>query len=156
MGAALGNLNGITNGTQVGRHCRLTVGNLPIELVGVRREGVKYRRNVEAAVIAALGKIDIVAAHAIDTASAAVIHSGICRWLLRERIKDMKPEQILACADALLRGKQVRDKAIRSLNLDRDREADLIQALYSPHYEPPVTAGEPEAGGSTPERAEGG
>jgi hypothetical protein len=151
-GAPLLNVNGLKTGSKL-KPIRLTVGNLPRQMLVVRREGAKYRRLVEDETIKAKGKIGLTDAHLIDTASAGTIQAGICRWLLRERINDMQPAEILACTQALLKGKQTRDAAIRALDLDRDRTQDMLDMLYGqpwPTTDSQATEGEPDAADATP------
>lgn len=133
-----GNLNAARNGTHVARH-RLTVGNLPKELLAVRREGRAYRRALESAVIEAKGLISVTDAHHIDSATAATIQAGICRHLLRTKIKEMKTTDVLNCTQAMTRAKQARDAAVKALNLDQPAAPPWLNMLP------------PHANGTTPE-----
>src|SRR5262245_59188588 len=96
-GPPKGNKNGLKNGTNIARR-RLVVGELPKQLLSVRREGRAYRRTLESVVLAERGEISTTDAHHIDTASAATIHAGICRHLLRTKISEMSTTDILACS----------------------------------------------------------
>src|SRR5262245_34191637 len=104
-GAPKGNLNGITNGASLSGY-RLTIGDLPKPLICVRREGRSYRRVLESAAQSAKGSISLTDAHLIDSASAATIAAGICRWLLRTRLNDMAVSDILAAVSTILRCKK--------------------------------------------------
>jgi hypothetical protein len=127
-GPARGNLNGLKNGSKLGLK-RLTVGELPKQLISVRREGRAYRRAIEAEVLRARGgEISATAAHHIDTASAATIHAGICRWLLRNKIGEMTTSDILACSREITKAKQARDAAIKALELDTKDPMPWIEA----------------------------
>jgi len=145
MAAPQLNLNAIRNGTRL---ARLTVGELPKQLNSVKIEGRKYRVALERATTEAHGEVDVMSAHHIDTATAGMIHCGICRWLLRERIGTMSTADILACSGQMLRAKEGRDRAVKLLKLDRDAR-DTIDALYSTPTAPADTADTPP---STPIR----
>lgn len=124
------NVNALTNGTRIGdRVTRLTIGELPKQLLGARSEGRAYRRSLEDALIRQGRDVGVVEAHAIDTASSATIHAAICRWLLRQKINKMSPTDILSCSREIVKAKQDRDRAIKTLNLDK-RDVDSIEVLY--------------------------
>jgi hypothetical protein len=110
-------LNGLKNGTNVSY--RLVVGELPAPLTAVKREARAYRRFLEDEVQRVKGEIDVTSAHHIDTASAATAHAGICRWLLRQKIGSMSTADILACSRELTKAKQVRDSAVKALELGK-------------------------------------
>jgi hypothetical protein len=112
-----GNLNGLKNGSKLSRR-RLTVGELPKQLLSVRREGRAYRRALEAEVLAVKGAIGLTDSHLIDTASAATIQAGICRWLLRQKIGTMSTAEIRGCTQDIVRAKERRDAAVKALGLD--------------------------------------
>lgn len=115
-GAPVGNLNGLKNGS---RMTRLTVGELPPSMVAIKREGRAYRRELEAAVKEAKGEISLTDAHAIDTAAAATIQAGVCRWLLRNKdVKELSATEIRACMSDITKAKERRDAAVRALKLD--------------------------------------
>lgn len=128
-GPAKGNLNGVKTGAQLSR--RLTVGELPGPLIAVKREGRAYRRFIEAEVIAAKGEISATDAHLIDTASAATIHCGICRWLLRHKLDTMGTGDVLACSREITKGKEARDRAIKALNIDVKPEPIDLRAYLN-------------------------
>lgn len=122
-----GNLNRARNGQYLRR---LNVGELPAELRAVKREGRRYRRELEAETLRQCGEITTTAAHAIDTAAAATIHAGVCRWLLRQRLDKMTTADILNCSREITKAKQARDAAVKSLGLDKP--ADVMLTLYGP------------------------
>lgn len=128
-------LNGLKSGANLDAS-RLVVGNLPRELLGTQREARAYRRDLESAVIAAKGNISVPDGHLIDTAAAATLHCSVCRWLLRTKIKTMKPADILNCTGAMVKAKTQRDAAVRALELDRDTAQDVIAQLYRPLPQP--------------------
>lgn len=115
-GAPKGNTNGLTTGSKVRR---LTVGELPPSMIAVKREGRAYRRELEAAVVAAKGEVSFTDSHAIDTAAAATIQAGVCRWLLRNKqVGEMSAAEIRACMSDITKAKERRDNAVRSLQID--------------------------------------
>jgi hypothetical protein len=116
-GAPKGHLNSLKNGSNL-KPRRLTVGELPLQLIAVRREGRAYRRALEAAVVQAKGEVSVLDAHHIDTASAATIQAGICRWLLRHKFKTMSTSDVMACSNQMTKAKAARDAAVRLLGLD--------------------------------------
>jgi hypothetical protein len=120
-GPPKGSLNALKNGSRLSLK-RLTVGELPVKLIAVRREGRKYRRDLEAAVLAAKGEITITDCHLIDTASAATIAAGISRWLLRHRLGEMSVADIRGCTADIVRAKERRDAAVQALELDVEPE----------------------------------
>ena len=135
MAAPKHNLNALKNGTRLRR---LVVGELPRQLNYVKVAARRYRRALESEVIATHGEITVTNAHAIDTATAATLHCGICRWVLREKIVMMGTNDVLACSRELLKGKQTRDAAVRRLHLDA--KENILDALYAPqpHRELPT------------------
>lgn len=112
-------MNALKTGTSLVNRRRLTVGELPKQLLSVRREGRAYRRILEAEVLKAHSEINVTRSHAIDTASAATISAGIARWCLRHKIGTMTTNEVLACAKSILQSKQARDAAVKLLDLDR-------------------------------------
>ena len=111
-----GNLNALKTGARVGT--RLVVGELPRQLLSVRREGRAYRRNLESEVLKIHRTISPLHAHAIDTAAAATIAAGIARWCLRQKLGTMGTSKVLACSKSILQAKQARDSAVKLLDLD--------------------------------------
>ena len=97
---------------------------------------------MEAEVAKVHGEVSITDAHAINTATAATVHAGICRWLLREKIEKMTTADVLACSRELLRSKETRDRAVRLLDLDAGR-TNILDALYSEVDDPPDNATTP-------------
>lgn len=122
-----GNLNALRNGSKLNAN-RLVVGELPGTMVSVKREGRKYRTELEAATLHEKGTIDLVDAHHIDTATAATVQAGVCRWLLRNRLETKDDEgkvvarmsisDIRGCQADIVKAKQQRDRAVEALHLD--------------------------------------
>ena len=116
-GAPVGNTNALRNGSRVDRK-RLVVGELPKKMIAVKREGRAYRREIEAVVLEAKGQINTLDAHYIDTAAAATIQAGICRWLLRHKLEEMTVSDVRGCTSDIVKAKERRDAAIRALDID--------------------------------------
>lgn len=116
-GAPKGNKNAMKNATRI-NHKRLVVGELPPKMVQVKREAQNYRRELEAEVLQVKGNITTTDAHLIDTATAATMQAGICRWLLRNRFKEMSTSDIRGCTADMTKAKERRDAAIKALGLN--------------------------------------
>ena len=116
MGAPKNNTNALKTGA---RSKRLTLGELPKAMLSVKREGRAYRRELERVVLAAKGEISTVDSHHIDSASAATVHAGICRWILRHKIDEMRAADVLAASREIVKAKQARDASVRALELDQ-------------------------------------
>jgi hypothetical protein len=97
MGGKIGNVNAAKNGSRIAK-TRLVVGELPKQLLSVRREARTYRRRLESEVLAVHRQISPLHAHNIDTAAAATISAAIGRWLLRNKLDAMSTADILACS----------------------------------------------------------
>ena len=105
---------------------RLVVGELPKKMLAVKREALVYRRALEAEVLAVKGDISFVDAHLIDSASAATMAAGICRWRMRHKLDEMAGKDIEQSAMNILKAKGVRDTAIKALDLDAPPVAPWI------------------------------
>lgn len=127
-GAPRGNLNAARNG---GRMYRMTVGELPKEMWRIKSTVRRYRRDLEQAVIERCGEVSVAMAHTIDLAVASEQHNMVCRWLLNQKLDGMSVSDIVTCSREMMRAKETRNRAVRELQLDVDREADVIATLYS-------------------------
>ncbi len=125
-------MNAAKNGSRIAK-TRLVVGELPKQLLSVRREGRSYRRGLEAAVLEMQETISVLDAHHIDTASAATIHAAICRWLLRHKIGTMSTNDILSCSRELVKAKQCRDTAVKALELDAPPPTPWARTIDAQH-----------------------
>lgn len=123
-----GNKNALKNGSRL-RMKRLVVGELPTTMIAVKREGQQYRRDLEATVMECKGEINTTDAHHIDTASAATIQAGICRWLLRNKLETMSTSDIRGCTGDIVKAKERRDASVKSLALDAPPLAPWADAL---------------------------
>jgi len=128
-GPKQGNKNALKNGSRIDRK-RLTVGELPTKMIAVKREGRAYRRMLEEAVLDCKGEISVADSHRIDSAAAATIQAGICRWLLRHRFEEMSVTEIRNCTNDILKAKQARDAEVEALGLDEAATDDVFSALY--------------------------
>jgi hypothetical protein len=145
-GAPKGNVNGVKTGKNLTRY-RLTIGDLPKPLISVRREGRAYRRMLESATQEAKRGISLTDSHLIDSASAATIAGGICRWLLRQKLSSMTTADVLSCVAMIIKAKKDRDAAVKALRLDRDKFAEAVEALYKPADNGAMAEPEPQAKG---------
>ncbi len=136
------NLNAVKNG---GSMTRLTLGELPKTMRRQTQMARKYRRGLESLVLEAKGEIGATDAHLIDEATGAEVHAAVCRWLLRTRLDKMTVGDVARCSEQIMKARAARNRAVERLELDRDRSADLIDALYS---RPKVIAGNGHADGS--------
>ena len=59
-------MNALKTGTSLVNRRRLTVGELPKQLLSVRREGRAYRRILEAEVLKAHSEINVTRSHATE------------------------------------------------------------------------------------------
>lgn len=132
-GPKKGNVNAAKNGSRIAK-TRLVIGELPKQLLSVRREARSYRRHLEAEVLRVHGEITAMHAHAIDTAAAATVSAAIARWLMRNKIGGMSTSEVLSCSKAILQSKQARDSAVKLLGLDAPPPAPW--AIDVPSEEP--------------------
>ena len=90
------------------------------------------RRQLEDAVVALKGAVNLVDAAAIQTAVKWERHGALSlRWLRIEGDK-LKPTERLQFSREIARASTERDKAIKELSLDIDPRANAIDALYKP------------------------
>jgi hypothetical protein len=90
------------------------------------------RRQVEEAVIAAKGEITLSDAATINSVLKWERHGQLALTWLRREAANLSPSDRLRFSEAIAKASDNRDKAIRSLGLDRDRLQDAIEALYRP------------------------
>lgn len=120
------NLNSVRNGRRI---VRLVVGELPGRLDFIKREARAYRVALEETTADVHGEVDLVAAHAIDTASASQQHAAVCRWIMRHRFAEMTTADLLACSREMVLAKERRDRAVNRLQLGKS-PTDPLDALY--------------------------
>jgi len=129
MPAPKGNINAVKSGNRIQGIIRLTLGELPGTMRRQLSSARKYRRDLENAVVAVKGEVNLNDAHLIDLATNAETHASVCRWLMRERLDKMSTNDVLACSREILKAKEARNRAFAKLNLDADQE-NIINALY--------------------------
>ena len=78
----------------------------------------KYRRGLEALVMAAKGEVNATDAHLIDEAAAAEVHASVCRWLLRTRLEKMSVSDVARCSEQIVKAKASRNRAVERLKID--------------------------------------
>lgn len=116
----VGNLHALKTGTRLNQlKQRLTVGELPSKMLAVKREARKYRRELEAQVCEAKGEVNFTDAHYVDTATSATMAAGIIRWLLRNRLEELKANDIGRMGLEITKAKEKRDAAVRALELNK-------------------------------------
>lgn len=125
-GAPLGNLNRAINGSRMPH--RGIVGEFPPELISAQRQGRKYRRQLEQAF--GDSEINEPDSRLIDRAAAAVVHAGVCRWLLRNKLSDMTAADVMACSREILKAKEARDRAVDQLSIHHTKAGDVADGLY--------------------------
>jgi hypothetical protein len=88
------------------------------------------RRQIEAALLAAKGEINIVDAAAINSILKWERHGLLAAHWLRREAATLSASDRLRFSEAIARASDARDRCIRSLALDRDQADDLLQHLY--------------------------
>lgn len=151
MGAPQGNKNHLKNGTRV-VVSRLVVGELPSEMIAVKREARAYRRSLEVEVLSCRNKAtveEVVAAsrswkawesfvnermnyedkNYVAAATQQTLAIGINRWLLRNRFEQMSVSDIRACNKEMRDAAKERAKTIREMGLNVEPEPVSLQTL---------------------------
>ena len=120
----------------------MKAGKLPkgCEYVEIRLN--TFRRTLEDAVVLAKGEVSLMDAAAINTAVKWERHSMLAQRWLRLKAEELSPADLLRFSEALAKGSTNRDKALATLNLDRDSSDDIIDALYSRGKNGPATVTE--------------
>lgn len=121
-GAPKGNANAIRHG--------LHAGKLPKKLQYVELKVNAFRRILESEVLAAKKLISLVDAATINTACKWDRHGRLAEYWLRHEEDSMSAGDRLKFSEAIGKASDNRDKAIYRLGLDRDTNADVIDALY--------------------------
>ena len=129
-----GNKQALVNASHV-RYHRLKIGELPKEMMSIRARVRAYRQDLERVCIEQHGDINITQAHSIDLACQGEMLTCLGQWLLRHKLSTLTSLDILACGQSMLRGKTVRNHAVKELQLDQDRAFDPA-VLYSIDYSP--------------------
>lgn len=122
-GPHAGNANAIRHGMK---------GNkLPKGCQYIENRVNNLRRQVEAALIAAKGEINIVDAAAVNSILKWERHGLLAaHWLRKEADKLNAPDR-LRFSEAIAKASDNRDRNIRALGLGRDAKDSILDALYS-------------------------
>ncbi len=89
------------------------------------------RRTVEEAVIEVKGEVGLVDAAAINSILKWERHGLLAAHWLRHQIDKLSATERLKFSEAIAKASDSRDKSLRTLGLDRDDSANIIDALYS-------------------------
>jgi hypothetical protein len=143
--ASPGNLYALKTGRQLKR---LTVGTLPKKLRSAQRRGYDLRVMLEDELVRCEGRVTATQAAILDAAAGDESALAVCFWLFRNRIDDMSTDHVLQTLAAMSRFRASRNRSILALNLDRDKQADIITALYRPLPDLPQV--DPTDNGSDP------
>lgn len=122
-GAPKGNRNALRHG--------LKGGQCPPGAEYIENRVNVLRRNLENAVLDAKGSIGIVDATAVNSALKWERHGLLAQHWLRKQSETLTPTECLKFSEAVAKASDARDKAIRQLNLDRDDNDRIINALYT-------------------------
>jgi len=131
--------DGAESGTP--KPCRLPIAGLGRGGVYLRRVTLGFRAAVEKAVMASQGIIGVYEASRIHTSTVAFRQAARIERLLAEAGTPgtvLKHDQWLAYNAALLRAKEACDRALTSLDLDRDTTTDIWDSYYANPPQLPV------------------
>ncbi|WP_166820019.1 hypothetical protein [Thalassoroseus pseudoceratinae] len=122
LGVKKGNRNRMRHG--------LHAGKLPAGCGYIENRLNSFRRKLEDIVMAAKGEVTITDAAHIQTALKWERHGMLAlRWLKIEG-DSLKPTDKLNFSREIAKASESRDRAIRALNLDRDKQDNIIEILY--------------------------
>jgi hypothetical protein len=131
MAAPRNHLHTARNGSRMNPHRRL-LGELGPTFRRDVQMAREYRRDLERLCLARHGEISVLHAHAIDCAAAFELHSSTCRWLIRTRLKDMTPSDVVVCSTAIAESKIKRNQQVALLKLDPPKaDDDPLKTLYA-------------------------
>jgi len=122
-GPRKGNRNNMRHG--------LRAGKLPVDCQHVEIQCNMLRRQLEDAVIAARGEVNLVDAANIQTALKWERHGALALRWLRVSGDKLKPVEQLTFSREIARASTERDKALAALKLDRDAKDSVLDALYA-------------------------
>lgn len=109
----------------------LKAGQLPRDAKYIEVRLNIFRRQLEDAVLAAKREVSLADAAAIQTCLRWERHAALAqRWLVKAD-KTMSPTEKLNFSREIARASTERDRAIAALELDRDSQAGILDALYS-------------------------
>lgn len=125
-GRGSGNKWGNSNGMRHG----LRGSKLPKGCQYIENRVNLLRRQVEAALVELKGDITITEAAAINSILKWERHGLLAAHWLRKEATSLTPSDRLRFSEAIAKASDNRDKAIRSLRLDRDTTENVIDSLY--------------------------
>lgn len=132
IGPPIGNFNALRNGS---RSVRPPLPVLPRCLRRQEENCRKFRRELEAAVIAVRGQISLKDALLINEACVGELHSSVCAHCLRSKFDELSVADQIKCSEGIVRGKTMRNRAYEKLGLDTSEESTLA-ALYADFDQP--------------------
>lgn len=121
-GAPKGNHNGLRHGlhgSKLPRSCRY-----------IETRVNSLRRQVERAVMAAKGVINLVDAAAVNSIMKWERHGMLAAHWLRREADKMSLSDRLRFSEAIAKASDMRDKNIRALGLDTDTTSKVLDSLY--------------------------
>jgi len=122
-GAPRGNGNALRHGMKGGK--------LPEGCQYIENRVNSLRRQVETALLAAKREIGIVDAAAVNSILKWERHGLLAAHWLRHEAAKLSAGDRLKFSEAIAKASDSRDKAIRSLGLDRDTRDNVLDALYA-------------------------
>jgi hypothetical protein len=122
-GPPKGNTNALRHGMRGGK--------LPKGCQYIENRVNALRRQVESALIEAKGEINIVDAAAVNSILKWERHGLLAAHWLRHEAEKLSASDRLRFSEAIAKASDSRDKAIRSLGLDRDKADNVLDVLYS-------------------------
>jgi len=144
-GAPFGNRNAMRHG--------LRAGSLPKGASYIAREMVALRREIEDAVLARRGRIELYEAALIQTAVRWERHALLAQRWLRLNAETMTHEERVRYSREIARASSERDKCLKLLGLDQEK--DVWAELYAPQ-QPETPPLRPLAGPQSDAQAGGG
>lgn len=120
------------NGNRIthGRHS-LRLGALPKGCNHIRRSIASLRRQLEAAILADRGEIDLPSAAILQTACRFERHAQLASKWLRDHAETLEPSDKLAISRDIAKASESRDKAIAALGLKPAAKGDPWAELYA-------------------------
>lgn len=123
--------SGPPKGAQNNLRHGLRAGRLPKSARYIEYQANRFRRELEAAVLAVKGEVTLVDAATIQTALKWERHGALALRWLRTEGESLKPLDRLHFSREIARASTERDKAMACLKIDGDAQSEVIDALYS-------------------------
>jgi hypothetical protein len=106
-------------------------GKLPRGCQHIEHQVNALRRQIEEAVLAAKGEVNVVDAAAINSILKWERHGLLAQHWLRKDTDKLSVSDRLRFSEAIAKASDNRDRNIRLLGLDRDQADSVFDALYS-------------------------